>query len=97
MVTVNVVDALPTAIAQLEAEATIHIYPNPANEILTIDFPAEVAQAEIKLYDVAGALQQVALASGKQTTLPLDKLAAGIYLLEIRAGKMVSRKKVVKQ
>jgi hypothetical protein len=70
------------AIAPIEAEPEVSIYPNPAHNELDIlqDAPGS---GEIKLFDDTGRKIMQQLTTGKQTTLSLQGVAAGVYLLEI--------------
>jgi len=61
----------------------LSIYPNPANEKLTISLPENSSKTEGILYDNAGKeLQRFLLKSG-ENTLNINHLESGIYFLEM--------------
>ena len=74
-------------------EENMSVYPNPANEYVTIDGMPE--ESTVQLYDLMGRM----LVSSQQNTLSVASLPNGIYLLQVLPsnGKtMVSSKLVIK-
>lgn len=74
-------------------EENMSVYPNPANEYVTIDGMPE--GSTVQLYDLMGRM----LVSSQQNTLSVASLPNGIYLLQVLPsnGKtMVSSKLVIK-
>ncbi len=69
----------------MPAGRDIFIYPNPANNELTI----ENAQpgSEYKLYDVVGAIKQQGILPQSNNTIPLHTLPSGMYLLQMADTK----------
>jgi len=62
----------------------ILIFPNPATEIINIQFDKEYPQGAITLYDIYGRLvQKQEINNAKQTALNISRLTAGMYLLSI--------------
>lgn len=72
------------------------VYPNPVtNGMLEIELP-EMASANITLMDMVGntvAEQQVEKASS--TTLKVNELPAGVYILKVRQGKHTFDRKII--
>ncbi|MBD2715785.1 T9SS type A sorting domain-containing protein [Microvirga sp. STR05] len=77
---------LPTKAAQ--RAATFQLYPNPAAETatLTLPAPARVATTVRVLDNLGRAVLIQQLAAGQTTTtLPLQRLAGGLYVVEVQA------------
>lgn len=85
-----------------ELEAAFNIYPNPVDEVLTINFDLTKAQdISITVTDISG---QLVLSNQKQrmngqTTVQLDlsKLASGVYMLNIDFDGLLASKKIIKE
>jgi hypothetical protein len=69
--------------------AGVSVYPNPANETLTIGLPNGL-QAEATLADMTGrqVLHTLLKANGAAATLSVASLPEGIYLLNIRSASI---------
>ncbi|MCU0660300.1 MAG: T9SS type A sorting domain-containing protein [Candidatus Pacebacteria bacterium] len=68
---------------------TLHVFPNPAQDILTLAFDClESSDLIVNIYDITGKLvktvNQVTVPSGAQAvTLSVEDLATGLYLVEL--------------
>ncbi len=70
------------------------VYPNPvAGSEITVQLPAGVVAAELRLLSVTGQTVIQAAATGNRTSLALPELEAGIYLVETvtEQGRSVAR------
>jgi hypothetical protein len=78
------------------AGSTLRVYPNPANNILTIELPAIVNSSDITLTDVLGkTVKKMTVTSGSQkVNIPLHDISAGSYFLRVQAGEQVWREKI---
>ena len=87
---------LATSIVNPSASHTIQLFPNPANDKLTIQSPQEITQ--IKLINSLGQIvyQSPAIQSFSQQ-LNTSNLAPGYYTVEIQQGPEQARIKMVKQ
>jgi uncharacterized repeat protein (TIGR03803 family) len=74
------------------ADASIHIYPNPASQELVLETGVFTPE-QISVYNVSG--QQISKAKFA-TRLDISSLAAGTYLLELRKEDNVYRTRFVK-
>lgn len=89
--------APPISVAEIET-LKFEIYPNPANDILNLDFgsltTSGIAQTEV--YDLAGKkiLSQQILPSGV-VRLNISGIADGLYLIRISSGDNTTIKKFV--
>ena len=84
----------PTEINVNEKISEINIFPNPADQQITIKANENITH--LSLADLAGKVLIIVQASGKQQTVNTSTLRNGIYILELetQAG-MVKRKVVV--
>ena len=69
-----------TAIPE-EAEASLHVYPNPTQEVLFVDGVAN--DAVVRLFSVDGRLLETLHAEGQQVQMQVVTLPRGIYLLQV--------------
>ncbi|HHN48816.1 MAG TPA: T9SS type A sorting domain-containing protein [Bacteroidales bacterium] len=95
------IDELP--IAGKGNQQRLSIYPNPANEILFVDYDHQMpAQVVISIADISGRIVQQKnfgrLSSGKQTLqIDISSLKNGVYLVQMNNGaETLSNKLVVK-
>ena len=85
------------------AQARLHIYPNPASEVLFIDYNAtQAAKVEVSVIDLSGRIikqQNYGLLSAGKQTLRLDigQMKQGVYLIQLSNGEtMLSNKLVIR-
>ncbi len=90
IITINVVDAIPTGIEETGKDA-VSIYPNPATSEITVN---GYSPAYLKLFNTLG--QTVAEAS-KSNKLYVGNLSQGLYVLQVfdEKGQPVSIEKVI--
>ncbi len=79
-----------TGIEELNA-AGIAVYPNPANDVITITSLKEIG--EVKIYDVVGKLIYQKLHYSLSAGIDIQFLSPGIYIIDI----MGYRAKITKQ
>ena len=77
--------------------AAFSLYPNPANESLTIDLPAGGRQAQVRIYSATGQLVRTAALSGTSVRLDISALKTGVYTMQLIGDKQVSVNKFVKR
>jgi hypothetical protein len=75
----------------------LHVYPNPAGNFVTIEYP-ELANANVKLFDVNGKLLFSESATGKdKLTLNISSYKSGAYTLTIRSNNKVVVSQIIVQ
>lgn len=76
-VTVNIC----TGLNEATAENSISIYPNPANENLTINLTEDLVSTTktIEVYDALGKIVKIVTVSATQTFINVSDLATGVY------------------
>ncbi len=74
----------------------VNIFPNPAGQQLWVKLPPNTPAFEYKVMNALGQLVATGKISGAAAEIETGAFAAGIYFLEIRAGKAVATKRFVK-
>ena len=77
---------------------SVHIYPNPASENVTISL-SNLEGATIELYSITGnLLRETMIVKGKHTaSVNVSGLSSGIYLVSVQTGNtIVNRKLIIK-
>ncbi|HAP64434.1 MAG TPA: hypothetical protein DCR93_34775 [Cytophagales bacterium] len=66
----------------------VNVYPNPAQRQLTVALAEGInpVQASMVVYSAEGRVMLEQDAEGANTTLKVDSLPAGMYLLKVTAG-----------
>ena len=94
----GILDLSTTAVEDGLAATSLKLYPNPAKEILNIEF-AEMTQntaVRLRIFTLNGQLLLEQDYWGNQYQLTLDGWSPGLYLLDLQlADKHVSRRFVV--
>lgn len=79
-------------------DASVKIYPNPANEVLFVEVPASASNSSVtvSIYSVIGKLisQETYTNNGQAHSMALDALDAnGMYFLQLQSGSTTITKK----
>lgn len=83
-------------ITEIATGKTLNVFPNPANESLTITYEKEIIEGHLRLSDMYGRIAGEATFTGNMTTVAVGHFAPGVYSLEIYSGNtFVQRTKVV--
>ena len=81
-----------------KAKLTFRVFPNPVEDRLHIDFPENIEQATIIIYDILG--KQVVKKRIKvgESSINLSQLPSGIYLAKlVGSHQNISSFKLIKQ
>lgn len=89
----NTVDIVPAFFA----EKTIHIYPTPANNTLSVNLPANSNKGQITLYDLRGAAILSIDLPTPTTSVDITQLPKGIYIAKIQANGKTWSERITKQ
>ena len=93
---VDVPDYLPSIRSSLSLEsepANITIYPNPVTDILYFDSPGSIT--ELKIYSTAGKL--VLSQTNVGSSVSVNQLAGGTYIMKVKLGNKSYTKKIIKK
>ncbi len=80
----------------------VNIYPNPANDVVTISFNSNLEGAfKLRLMDMTGRIaisnDNISLAGENQIQLNLNGISKGVYIVVLQQGENVIQKKLVIQ
>ncbi len=76
---------LGTALVRSQIESSFCIYPNPACSVLNIDWASEQAVKAVRIYNSSSSLvYESGYLPGKQLSVPVDHLPAGLYHCELK-------------
>jgi hypothetical protein len=80
------------------ATTNISIYPNPVTDELNVQFDDnQSGVADISIFSMEGKLLQQAQFYGNNTSLDVQKLPKGMYILQLNNGDKIAVKQFVKQ
>ena len=88
------VDLIPVSAATINLENSVHLYPNPTNDFIQIDYSSS-NQAYYILREMNGREIQKAILYPKNK-IDLTRLSSGIYSLEIENSTGKITRKVIK-
>jgi hypothetical protein len=82
---------------QSAAMLPLALYPNPAREAVTVQLPAAAQARPATLLDLHGRAVRRWTVPARQAEarLPLEQVAAGVYLLQVRGPEALYQQKVV--
>jgi len=83
-----------TGIENIKSESNLKIYPNPASEIVKIDFTS-FSSRRISLFDMRGNRLVSFFSSAEHVSVNVEKYPAGTYLLNVFGKKMNETKKIL--
>ncbi len=81
----------------LAGTSTMSVYPNPAEDKITLEVPAFKGCAKASIYNMQGQLILQKTITGEKTEMELNGCASGIYVLTLSDGINTSVKKFIKQ
>lgn len=88
---------LPNGIAPI-AKSGLLIYPNPANERISLDFGSLVEKADISVFDVQGRLvMSKSIVDTYSEYIDIRKLKSGVFILRILNGTQIINSRFFKQ
>ena len=79
----------------IPVDATIAIYPNPTNGIVTITCTNTIKS--VQLFDIQGRLLETNLVNQSQSTLDISTKSKGVYFLKIASDKGIVVEKLVRE
>lgn len=74
------------------------IYPNPAQDFVTVEFATAQVNAQLFLFDAAGRKLQTVAVNGKRVVIDFNTIESGVYFLSLISndGTVLARQAVVK-
>lgn len=84
---------LPLSTKPSQLAGAFKLYPNPANDVLSIE--SEMAAGEVSIQDMRGKTVLTAALQGKQSKLAIGHLAKGLYLVTVKGAQYLKTQKLV--
>lgn len=73
------------------------VYPNPVTHTINLEFPDTITEARLGLYSTSGSLLFETTLNQNSNRIPVETLAAGVYLLKVQSASQVQTIKVLKE
>lgn len=90
--------SIPTTIEESQRLAGINVFPNPTNDQINVASLNGSEIAQIKIFNPAGQMVKSAGGNlGVNSTLSLDNLAPGMYIVSVNTGEAIYTKSIVVQ
>ena len=88
----------PTSIALTVEDNGIRLYPNPVDDLLTLEIQNPAQGTTYRIFDLNGRLIETGNAPSEQTTINMGGFRQGTYVLTInREGQQIQSFRIVKQ
>lgn len=80
-----------------ELAKAVKLYPNPANSSLNITLPDNAVIDSFTIMDITGKTLSTGKVLNAETTINIESLAAGTYMLKLTGGQVQAHKMFIKQ
>ena len=88
----------PLPVDELNLAQEISLFPNPASQILTIGLPKEMTlPVQMSVLDYQGRLLLQNVLNSRQSTIDIDSISPGCYVLRLESNRLVANKRWVVQ
>ena len=91
----TIYEGLPLSVEEQTNEVNLTVYPNPATELLQLDYRTPLNDAQYTIYNINGAIVQSGTVSNKQ--INVAALSVGAYILKIDAEGTSLNKQFLKK
>ena len=81
-------------------EAKLNIHPNPTNDVINVSIDNITSDVQVTIYNNIGQVvysQKENAENGLNTTINLNELSTGAYILQIRSDENIWTKKIIKK
>lgn len=90
-------DNISAGITDYNNDIEFSIYPNPANDNITIDYGTASKNYSVKIYDATGKIVKSIERTNAKTNISISDLNNGIYLMNVNDGQNSAVHRFVKQ
>ena len=88
--------AIATGIDQVQKNnASVSMYPNPANEVINISFAPQPVEVTIAVYEMTGRLLKSVTTNKNSTSLDVSDLKNGIYFVTLSGKELNTSRKII--
>lgn len=77
------------------ATVSCNIYPNPTNDLLTVESGTTMSHCEV--YNTAGAMLLNKPVDGKSFTINVSELPAGVYFIKTTSDSIIQTRRFIKK
>ncbi|MGK0366153.1 MAG: hypothetical protein ACI85O_003226, partial [Saprospiraceae bacterium] len=89
---------IPTEVRDIDIVSDFNVYPNPADDIIYIDFGQQPIQNTIlRIYDITGVLYFTLPINSQTIELSIQGIPKGMFFLEMELNNSKVIKKMIKQ
>lgn len=79
-------------------DAKLHVFPNPARDILNFSYTGITGEMQVSIIDSKGVVvKKFVSLNGNSNQINISELAAGAYILQFSDGKIIQSTKFIKQ
>ena len=82
---------------EITEQQSIFVYPNPANENLTLVFSNDLFNSSVNIYDLQGRLVFHNNLVADKTTIDISLLTNGIYFISVSNNDKTATSKFIKE
>jgi hypothetical protein len=75
--------------------ANIGMWPNPANNVLTIALPSSSQSANVQIFDAQGRMAASTLVTANMQNIDVTAFEAGLYTVRVVCGEKVFAQKLI--
>ena len=73
------------------------VYPNPVKDQISVSSTADLENAQLSIYNTAGALVKTVQLNNGQNTINVGNLASGMYVMEVKSASQTGKLKFIKE
>jgi hypothetical protein len=94
----NIINVVTTDVSTSNSgDAGLLIYPNPANDHITIETTLFVNNAIVSIYNIDGQLIALQAIQQEKTIIDISSFAKGVYVLKVKTNQKIAVNKFVKE
>lgn len=91
-------NSLITGVKNYKANALMQVYPNPANDIVTVNIDRNSnIDLTLYIYNIMGSLVKTETLKQNQQQINISELRNGIYILKIKYKRVIEKQKLIIQ
>ena len=76
---------------------SFEMYPNPASDVLTVQLPTGTEKAEVSVFDYTGRLVSSKTISSNDSTLDIQNISKGIYIIRVATNSKIGVQRFIKK
>ena len=76
---------------------SFEMYPNPASDVLTVQLPTGTEKAEVSVFDYTGRLVSSKTISSNDSTLDVQNISKGIYIIRVATNSKIGVQRFIKK